>query len=260
MPTGAVTLPNREMEARLKAFSNYEGIITNSELAKERILRLLKEFSAPTLPVSVIIPPVFDGALLTELTSKKQLILSVGSFRAGAAVGTHSMILSVFEEFCASASDPDWELICVGDIEDEEGLLHFRNLRDRATLSPVGFVVTPTREQMNDLLFKAKVFISATPLKSAAGDSDLTSPFSGTWIAESIKCGCVPLVPSGGVEAEICKMFDVGFTFDSRDNMELALSRAVALSADSDLAVRLRDRDGLLSAAEFYSRWDELMG
>ena len=213
--------------------------MTNSELAKQRLLGALHYIGLPGLPVVVIHPPIADVQQM-DRKFKKDLMVSIGPFR-GDRSASHDMVVRGFAQFQADTPKRKWQLACIGEIENQDDLAYFYDLRNRAATSEVRFFISPTPQQKEYLFTHAKICISAAGSSSSKMEDCRLGPYSGIEIGRAISYGCVPLVPAGGVEAELCGTLGAGLVFHP-DEIEEQLSFAASLACQDDVLSRLDSR------------------
>ncbi|MEA2758549.1 MAG: hypothetical protein QOH65_1162 [Methylobacteriaceae bacterium] len=255
----AERLTDEERRVRVEALSNFEAIITNSEISQRKLLARLNYIGAPHLPIVVMQPPV-AAASLTDPGTKQDLIVSIGQFRGGPGGGTHGPILRGFQNFQRNANARGWELVCMGEVYNQDDLSYFNQLALRAATWGVRCLAMPSERQRRELYRRAKVCISAAGFDLRNNDENRMRPYSGVAIGNAIVQGCLPVVPAGGIEAELCESLGMRFTFHLAEEIEEQISLAVSLARCEDAVADLRRRAASLSVEAFVKNWQQILG
>ena len=254
MPIRAQRLTDVEKAARIQALSGYEAIVTNSELAKHKLLGVLRYFRAAAPPIIVIAPPLIKHEDV-ELESKENLIICIGDYGDRSAPAFHDFVLRGFQKFQTTAKDK-WQLVCLGDIQGKEGVLYLQDLRSRAAALNVRCVASPDRRQATDLLRRAKICVSGTEFRSI---ETRLRPYPASNIGHAISHGCVPILYARSVEAELCAALGMDLIFDRAEEIEEQIAVAAHFASERALHPQSFKRAETLTYSRFYAAWQSLL-
>jgi GT2 family glycosyltransferase len=257
-PIRAQRLTEAEMHARIEALSRLDALVTNSELARRKILGALNYIGGPALPVTVIRTPIIPGEGV-ELQAKQNLVVSSGPFRGGPLLGGHDVILRSFEKLRARFQYRKWQLVCIGGIHSQDDLRYYQDFSYRAAACQVRCLPVPTPRQKRDLFRRAKLCVSTHNWGVSAEDDEPMKFRFECAIEDALAHACVPVVYSKGAEAELCEYLHLKFTFDALDDIEEQISLAASFSESEDLSAHWRRWMEALSVKEFRERWQSLL-
>ncbi len=221
---------DEELRERIDWLTGFHRIVTNSELSKRRILDILTGTGLTNIPVEVIIPPIPKWAHSRE-EPKETLVVSVGPFQASnLSRDGHATVLRAFLDFCRGHSDRRWRLICMGEIAKPQEISCYLDLHaSAASEDSVRFLLNPTRQQTCNVLSRAALCVSADMVE-AAGDLGQHYPDCAVLVHTAITFGCIPIVPMGGVSAELCAKLGVGLFFNNHCELKRQLHAAEHLA------------------------------
>jgi GT2 family glycosyltransferase len=257
MPREAKGLSESERAKRITALSRYGLVVTNSEFGRRRVLLALRRLGVPGLRVVVIRLP-FGCAKASAESSPDNLILSVGPYRERKGGGSHDQALIAFQQFTGSRSDPQWRLVCLGEVHSPDDLLYFKDLSFRAAAWKGSCLISPSRQQRVDLFRRAKICVSANE-GIAEGNEGMIGLTSLLNLRDATEHGCIPIAYRGTAEADMCKELGFDFIIDDPRQVEKQVRRAATAGAWHEAPGPARAMLDTLSMSTFSENWRHLL-
>lgn len=246
--------------AHRKYLASFQSIVVNSAFTRDAYQRELsaREMSAP--PIHVIHPPVQLLKPPQNIPAKENLIISIGRFSPNGHSKRQDIVLQAFSRLLFEPSMRDWRLVLCGVVpNDKESIEYYEALCREAKDCRTEIILAPSRAQLEDLLWRAKVYVSATGFGVRKELDHWKCEHFGITVVEAASAGCVPLVYEIGGPTEIVDRLGAGFKFGSVN--ELAQRMMEVRDTAESRAVRdqlIRNCDQY-SETLFFQRWGSLV-
>jgi GT2 family glycosyltransferase/glycosyltransferase involved in cell wall biosynthesis len=222
-----VTLEGSAREIGFENLMSYKCVVVNSEFTKNAYERELAAIDGPRIDVHVIYPPVqlLDGSTRTE--PKENLILSIGRFSPHGHSKRQDLILGAMKHLRKTNRLKGWKLILCGMVPNEPACIrYYERILEMADGLPVEIVLSPSRQQLEQLLLRSKVYVSATGATVRSKVDDWRCEHFGITVVEATSAGCIPVGYHLGGPAEIIKKLGVGATFKTNNDLSAAIEKA----------------------------------
>ncbi len=162
----------------------------------------------------VLYPPVDIRARPNE---KQPIILSIGRF---VPAKQHLVLVRTFEAL-ARPGLGGWSYDCTGGLDDSaDHRAYFDEVRRTAGSLPIGFIVNPSRADLELSLGSAQIFWHAMGYGKDDGAEPSAMEHFGIVTVEAMAWGCVPVVINRGGQPEIVRHGVDGFLWDTLDELE----------------------------------------
>lgn len=208
---------------------SYDLLLANSRYTSRWIRKFWR------LDSRVLYPPVETRAAL-RLSSKRNIILSVGRFFAGNHNKKHDVMIDAYLALRLRGLR-DWDLHLVGGRTNVAGTDEYiASLQERAEGHPIHFHFDASRAVLEGLLQDASLFWHATGFGENEADEPEKLEHFGMSTVEAMTNGCVPLVYYSGGQMEIIEDGHDGFMW--HDLSEL-LKRTMTLVRDRELREKM---------------------
>lgn len=152
--------------------------------------------------INYVVHPLIDSSQFKPALKRENIILGVGRFFRQLHSKKQEILIDSFirlkQKFPHEFSG--WKLVLVGRVEDRS---YFRALKNMAKNQPVEFLTRVHRQQLLDLMNKAKFFWHAAGFGVNPKINPEKLEHFGIATAESLAAGCVPLVYLEGGQKEV---------------------------------------------------------
>lgn len=255
-----------EQDARfLRHLGRYKAVVVNSAFTRGAYLAALDRVcdvsAAP--PVEIIAPPVRLLKPPARVTPPKEnLILTVGRISMSGHAKRHDVVLDAFADLVRSGRLSGWRLALCGSVPLEKGAADYYEKLVRAASATPGaeIVLAPSRAQLDELFWRARVYVSATGFGVDAAKEPWRCEHFGITVAEAASAGCVPVGYHQGGPAEIITELGHGETFTGMADLKRAILAAADASQSDDVRAALMDGAHVYDEQHFLTRWRALAG
>lgn len=167
----------------------------------------------------IILPPAIDIVQFkSDITEKKNIILSVGRFFSHLHNKKHDFLIKVFKKYFPTLFK-NWKLIIVGGFSDKEGEAKLKNLQVQSKGYPIEILTGISFESLCSLYKKAKIYWHATGYGEDLKRYPEKAEHFGITTLEAMAAGCVPVVFAAGGQIEIVKDGLNGFLWQSEEEL-----------------------------------------
>jgi glycosyltransferase involved in cell wall biosynthesis len=243
-----------------KHLASYQSIVVNSAFTQETYQREISALGIPVPPIHVIHPPVRLLQPPQKIPDKENLIVSIGRFSPHGHSKRQDIVLGAFSRLSFEPSMRDWRLVLCGVVpNDRDSIEYYEALRHDAKDCNCEIILAPSRAQLEDLLWRAKIYVSATGFGVRKEVDFWKCEHFGITVVEAASAGCVPLVYEVGGPTEIVDRLGFGLKFGSVQELARRMVE-VREMADNRVA-----RDQLIANTEqyseslFFQRWGSLL-
>lgn len=193
---------------------DYRSIIVNSDFTRRAVVQALAAHGA-SAQVDVVFPPVGASRLLNGgLARRKPQILSIGRFTDRGHAKRQDVLIEALKA-TSPAFRRDWTLVLCGSVpNDPHAKAYFEKLQASVGKGlRVEFVISPTRQTLDTLLWESAVYAHATGFGVSASQDHWRCEHFGITIVEALAAGCSTHAYGVGGGPEIARMTGVGTTF-----------------------------------------------
>jgi O-antigen biosynthesis protein len=233
----------REIADGIGWLKDYRSIIVNSDFTRRAVLSALARHGV-SAQVDIVFPPVGATRLLDGgLARRKAQILSIGRFTDRGHAKRHDVLIEALKA-TSPAFRRDWTLVLCGSVpNDPHAKAYFERLQASVgTGLNVEFVIAPTRQTLDRLLWESAVYAHATGFGVSSADEHWRCEHFGITIVEALAAGCATHSFGVGGGPEIARLTGAGTTFLSVEELahqfECATLEPIALSS-REKAVKL---------------------
>ena len=223
-----VSFPSKDFT---ESFINSYHFLPNSKYT----LSWMKKYWGNTFRYSICYPSVEKDFFIekSEISSKENIILSVGRFTSSGHIKNQLEISQAFKIFSQEHSElaSNWKLVLIGSVND----LKYLN-KVRSELVGLNYQI------LNDVPFnvvidhykRAKIYVHASGLGINEDLEPEKMEHFGMAVAQAVASGCYPVVYYGAGPREILETVGCGKGFSNIDEMVNALYM-VASKKDNDI-------------------------
>ena len=254
-------LPVPTPEIGLSYLSTYSIIIVNSHFTRNAYLKALAKFTNVKKDVRVIYPPIqlVSSAVASKAIAKEKLILSIGRFTLAGHAKRQDLILAAFKDLTVSRKLTGWRLVLCGNVpNDAQSSAYYNQLKQDAAGYDVKFMLSPDREQLDDLYRQASIYVSAAGTGITNPRDFYKCEHFGITIVEAMSANCIVVAADTGGPAEILNAMNSGLLFTNQSDLGQKLMDAAAITEKNVVVV---DRDNLMrlySEQTFVAAWREI--
>lgn len=253
-------LSRHQIEQGQRNLNSFSAVVVNSTFTKGAYLRAIEALGCHAPPVLVIPPPVRLVTNADLTADRAPIILSVGRFSPNGHSKRQDVIIRAFAKAIQGGQLRGWRLVLCGSVaNDPVSVAWFEALKLEAANLPVEFVLSPSRRQVDTLMARASVLVSATGSGVRGEDEYWKCEHFGISIVEAASAGCIPVAYEIGGPAEILNRLGAGVTYGPRRKLEDAILRAIEMSQDRDVRHAMSSATSAYSEERFLSSWRELM-
>jgi GT2 family glycosyltransferase/glycosyltransferase involved in cell wall biosynthesis len=248
------------VEAGKQNLTAYRCVVVNSEFTRTAYLRQLSEHSVLGVDVRVIYPPVQILKLPPVLPLKENIILSIGRFSPHGHSKRQDIIVEAMKALIQEGEMTGWRLLLCGVVPNEsDAIKYYEQILEKAKGFPIDIILSPSRQKLDELLLRAKVYVSATGVGVRAPKDYWRCEHFGITVVEAASAGCIPVAYTLGGPAEIIARLGVGSVFTNGRSLVNAIKAAAI--ASGDLAKRQAAIAGVQAYAEepFLDAWRALV-
>lgn len=238
-PFPYASISEDEIRRGAALLDSYAGVIVNSEFTREAYEGLLKEYGL-SKKVHVVYPPVASEELvrLRERARKPQ-ILSIGRFTDKGHAKRQDVLIEAFRRTSPQFRS-NWKLVLCGAVpNDPDARSYFAHLR--ATVGsdlPVEFVVSPSREVVQELLAESAVYAHGTGFGVTSPREYWKCEHFGITVVEGLAAGCEVYAYEVGGPKEIFERVGAGQAFKSIDELAFLFENSSQNGLDSGVRRR----------------------
>lgn len=226
IPSTIYHLIYEKIQARLRAgifinilrrLKSYQLILADSEFTKKSIKNYWK------IEAKVLYPPVnflFEKHDLSKI-KKENWICNVGRFFTLGHGKKQEILVEAFKKFYDQGYK-NWQLHLVGGLGSEPSSQKFAQyLKKQAKGYPIFFHFNISREKVEEILLKSKIYWHATGYGENENKNPIKFEHFGIAPIEAISAGCIPLLYNGGGLKEIIKIigFKKNLLFNSKNDL-----------------------------------------
>lgn len=183
----------------LKRLDSYDVILTYSNFARKWIKRYWNKDAI------IVAPPVdlLCKKYNLDKLKKKDWICSVGRFFTLGHGKKQEVMIEAFKKLC-DRKGKNWELHLVGGLGDEHSSNEFfKYLRERAKGYPIFFHLNVSRQEVEDIYLKSKIYWHATGFGEDEDYHPVRFEHFGIAPIEALSAKCIPILFNGGGLKEI---------------------------------------------------------
>ena len=217
----------REIAEGIAWLKDYGSIVVNSDFTRRAVLEALDRHGA-SAQVDIVFPPVGASRLLQGgLKRRKPQILSIGRFTDRGHAKRQDVLIEALRA-TSPAFRSDWTLVLCGSVpNDPHAKAYFERLRASVTSDlRVEFVISPTRQTLDRLLWESAVYAHATGFGVSDSGEYWRCEHFGISIVEALAAGCATQAFGIGGGPEIVRLTGVGATFLTVDELAHQLEHA----------------------------------
>jgi O-antigen biosynthesis protein len=217
----------REIADSLSWLKGYRSIVVNSDFTRRAVLAELARHGA-SAPVEIVFPPVGASRLLQGgLPRRKPQILSIGRFTDRGHAKRQDVLIEALKA-ASAAFRRDWTLVLCGSVpHDPHAKAYFERLQASVGSEiKVEFVIAPTRQTLDRLLWESAVYAHATGFGVSSPDEHWRCEHFGITIVEALAAGCATHSFGVGGGPEIARMTGAGNTFTRIEELAHQFERA----------------------------------
>ena len=210
----------RELADGVSWLKDYRGIIVNSDFTRRAVLEALAAHGT-TARVDIVFPPVGASRLLEGgLARRKPQILSIGRFTDRGHAKRQDVLIEALKA-TSSAFRRDWTLVLCGSVPNDP---HAKAYFERLQASVGGglrveFVISPTRQTLDRLLWESAVYAHATGFGVKNSQEHWRCEHFGITLVEALAAGCSTHAFGVGGGPEIARMTGSGAAFLSVEEL-----------------------------------------
>lgn len=256
-PTPQSASLHREGLANLDCF---ETIVVNSAFTLNAYQRELAALDPRPRDVRVIHPPV---RLLKPgpggVPDKEKLIVSIGRFTPHGHAKRQDVIMNAMAMLAGEPRMKGWRLVLCGMVPNEPAAIAlYKDLLKKADACQTEIVLAPSREQIEDYLWRARVYVSAAGAGVRTPEDHWRCEHFGITVVEAASAGCIPVGYRLGGPAEIISRLGVGGTFSSTKDLARRILEATEQSESPEAVARAVAGCEAYSEAAFMKAWMHL--
>jgi GT2 family glycosyltransferase/glycosyltransferase involved in cell wall biosynthesis len=242
----------------------YETVVVNSQFTRDAYLRELFAGGLASAPrLEIIPPPVRLIASQTDALGQERedIIVCIGRFTTRGHAKRQDAVLQAYTRLMKSGRLSGWRLILAGVVPNEpDAIAYYQKLEAGCEEAPgAELMLAPSRSQIEALLGRAKVYVSATGFGVDGADEDWKREHFGITVVEAASAGCVPVAHRSGGPVEIVGTLGGGFLFTTLEDLETAILDAAAAADDRALRAQIVKNSAAYSEDAFARRWTALI-
>lgn len=217
-----------------KRLASYDTFLTHSEYVADWVE---KKWHKKAI---VLYPPVKLLSITDQqIASKKNWIVSVGRFFTLGHGKKQEVMIEAFKR--SPALNKQYELHLIGGVGKEPSSLRFvQELKEMAKGYPVFFHFNITREEMEDIMLKSKIYWHAGGFGEDREKNPIKFEHFGIAPVEAISAGCIPVLFNGGGLPEIIEKLSIDpntHLFNSIDELVDKTKKITSLPQRLDLDI-----------------------
>ncbi len=242
----------------------YKAVVVNSRFTRDAYLReYLTQGLAQPPRMEIIPPPVrlIGRRVNGHAPEKENLIACIGRFSPRGHAKRQDAVIEAFSRLVRSGRLNGWRLVVCGVVpNDPEAIAYYVKLQDMVEeIVGAEIRLAPSRAQIDDLLCRAKVYISATGFGVDEAMEPWRCEHFGITVVEAASAGCVPVAHRSGGPVEIVDHLGAGFLFRDSAELEDAIVNAANVADDRTLRSQIIDRSEAYSEVSFFERWGDIV-
>ena len=260
-----------------KGLDSYDTFITHSEYVNKWTRKLWNKDAHILYPPVNLIDSRFrgnDGILSSSgLTrgSKNNWIVSIGRFFTLGHGKKQEIMIEAFKRLTEAVKESEgrgtasvkngWQLHLVGGVGNEPSSLRFiKKLQEQAKGYPIYFHFNATRQEVEEILLKSKIYWHAGGYGEDAEHDPIKFEHFGIAPIEAISAGCIPILYDGGGLPEIIHLLHFKKTNLFQTVTELISNTLHYLDENTDNNKLLKgDLEKYFSSESFKRRFKQLV-
>lgn len=217
---------------RARAIDTYETVLANSEFTRRNIAERWGRDATVVYPPCALAPG-------NAQEPRDKVIVTVGRFQPGSPdvpQKSQATMVRAFREM-TDLHRRGWRFVLVGALgDDEKSRAFFRVLTDLADGHPIEFRTNVSREELESILDRARVYWHAQGVDGDPIRRPETQEHFGISVVEAMSHGVVPLVFGSAGPSEIVSRLDPGLTWQDTDGLRDATRELIDGELLADLS------------------------